>query len=451
MSSTFFGIEIAKRSLQTQKIAMDVAGNNVANASTTGYSRQRVNMVSNIPYQVSGSSNGVLQLGTGVTVENVQRLKDEYIDRQSRSNLGQLGYWEQDQQTLQRVEAIFPNSDNGALQTAMDDFFNGWQSINEYPLDSSLRTSVLEKGKSLADTLNQDYQQLSVIGENLDEQLNSTKEQISQLCDQIISVSDAIDHSYAKDNNVLLDKRDLLLDNLAKLVKIDVRQNDDNKNLVDVTVGGVSLISGTSNDSASFFENTVDVDGFEGASIGGTIGGILDARTQVGNYMSDLKTLAGSIAKAINDVYTSNGVDALFFKSQEDIDPDSNYIIELAVTTGDDIKVGLQEGASGDTTIALAIAQLRNQNFEELGNSSFEAYNQQLMVTIGEESSSAQQMQDNYQAINDQLYALQQSVSGVSIDEEMTNILEYQTGYQAAAKVMTSINDMLDILMNIIR
>ena len=451
MSSTFFGVELAKRGLQAQRAGMNVVSNNVANVNTDGYSRQRAYLVSSIPYNVADCPNGVYQLGTGADLSDVQRLRDSAVGRLNQNNLGELGFWEQDQQVLSRVEAIFPDAVDGGMEMYLDDFFNAWQSVNENPLDSGLKVGVLETGRSLSSAMNQYYEQLTNIGNNLNDQLTTTKDRITRLCGQIIDLGKSITKSYANNNNVLLDQRDNLVDELAKLVKIDVKTNQTNNDYLDITVDGISLINGTNNSSESV-EYTVDS--------GGAIGGIIYAQTQVGKYRGNLKTLAHAIVEEVNGVYANPPInedppvtrpDEKFFKDQ-DTDPESMIIMELDVTYGSDVKVGLHDEASGDTRIALAIAQLRNKKITTDNlNCTFEAYNQNLLVGIGQESKSAQQMQDTYQSINDQLYAQQQSVSGVSIDEEMANLMQYQVGYQSAAKIFTSMDEMLQTLLDMVR
>jgi flagellar hook-associated protein 1 FlgK len=435
MSGTFFGLELGKRALQANRMGMDVTGNNVANANTSGYSRQRVNLVTGPPYTASSYPNGdIYQLGTGVNVGNIERIRNTYIDGQIRSNLSQIGYQEEEQQVLQRVEALFPDSVDEGVQVYINDFFNGWQEVNENPLDQGIQSGLLEKGKALATAMNQSYEQLGIISKELNTEQSDLINEVSILTDRIVQVNSSIAKSHAENNNVLLDERDLLLDDLAKLVKIDVKTNNDNKDLIDVSVNGIALITGTTNsfDAANF--NTTDV--------GGSVGSILNAQTRVNNYTDKLTKLADAIAKEINGVYPEEDK---FFKDQSDA-LKNKKIIEL------------DDDASVDTQIALEVAQLRNKKIDTLGEDlgkdegvTFEAYYQDLMVTIGEESKTAGQLLETYEAIGDQLFAQQQSVSGVSIDEEMTNLLQYQYGYQAASKIITTIDEMLETLLGIIR
>ncbi|ACV61587.1 flagellar hook-associated protein FlgK [Desulfofarcimen acetoxidans DSM 771] len=430
MSGTFFGLEIGKRALQANKTGMDVTGNNVANANTTGYSRQRVNLVTGPPYTGSG-----YQLGTGVNVGDIERIRNNYIDGQVRSNLSQIGYQEKEQNVLQKVEALFPYSVNEGMQVYLNDFFNGWQEVNENPLDKGIQAGVLEKGKALAAAMNQSYEQLGIIRKDVDTEHTDLVSQVGKLTERIVKVNESIAKSHAENNNVLLDERDLLLDRLAKLVKIDATMNNDNKALVDVSVNGVALITGTA--------NNFNAANFDTPDVGGSVGSLINTGSRIDNYKEKLEKLANAIAEEINGLYTGEGK---FFKDLSNASDsktlNNNKIIEL------------DDNASVDPQIALEAAQLRNKKIDSLGEDegiTFESYYQDLMVTIGEESNSAGQLLETYEAIGDQLFAQRESVSGVSIEEEMTNLLQYQYGYQAASKIITTIDQMLETLLGIIR
>ena len=431
MSGTFFGLEMGKRALQANRMGMDVTGNNVANANTPGYSRQRVNLVTSLPYTGSNYQNGdIYQMGTGVNVGDIERIRDSYIDEQVRSNLSQIGYQEKEQQVLQRVEALFPDSVNDGMQSYLNEFFNGWQEVNENPLDQGLHEGLLEKGQALATVMNQSYEQLGIIRKELNTEHTDLVSEVSRLTERIVQLNDSINKSYAKANNVMLDERDLLLDDLAKLVKIDVTTNNDNQALVDVRVNGIDLIIGTT--------NSFDAANFDTPNVGGSVGSIINTQSQVDDYTDKLKRLAGAIAEEINGVYTENGE---FFKDQTDA-LENDRIIEL------------NDNASIDTEIALEIAQLRNKKIDSLGEDggvTFESYYQDLMVTIGEKSNASGQLLETHEAIGDQFFAQRESVSGVSIDEEMTNLMQYQYGYQAASKIITTIDQMLETLLSIVR
>ncbi|WP_066637337.1 flagellar hook-associated protein FlgK [Desulfolucanica intricata] len=448
MSGTFFGLEIARRALQANRMGMDVTGNNVANANVEGYSRQRANFVSSLPYTGSNYQNGqIYQLGTGANVGDIQRIRDEYVDYQLRSNLSEISYWEKNRQLLQRVEAIFPDPANTGIQMHLNEFFNGWQEVNENPQDKGLRVGLLEKSRALTLSINQSYEQLNVVLDNLNKEHEVLVAEVERITGRICQLNEAIYKSYAKNNNVLMDERDLMLDELAKLVKIEVKPNTGDKDLVNVSVNGKQLINGTQN---LLTGENFDKDIFNTVDVGGSVGSVVKVREQINGpdgYMQKLQKLASQITEKINGVYENHNSDFKFFKPLENLQ--SNKIIELNLATGDEIIVG--SGAAGDTQFALEISQLRNKKIEELDNNTFESYFQEVMVSIGEAGNAAGQLLYAHESIGDQLYAQRESVSGVSIDEEMVNLMQFQFGYQASAKILTTIDEMLETLLNTVR
>lgn len=246
MPSTFFGLEIARRGLITNKTALDVTGHNVANANTAGYSRQTVSMGTSIPlFQPSlNRAQFVGQIGTGVQVDEIKRYRETFLDLQYRNENRGLGYWEVRSDTLQKVQELMAEHSGSGLSSVMDQFWEAWEDLTVHPTKPAARGVVVQRGKAVAETFNYLARQLRQLEVDLNDkvqtivdEVNSISKQIADLNGQILAIE------VTKDNaNDLRDKRDLLLDKLSKLVDINV--SEDNQGMVNVGAGNGSLVTG---------------------------------------------------------------------------------------------------------------------------------------------------------------------------------------------------------------
>ncbi|MCL6449629.1 MAG: flagellar basal body protein, partial [Armatimonadetes bacterium] len=162
MISTFFGIEIARRGLMAGRNAMDVTAHNLANASTKGYTRQDPVFTATDPYTLPNAWQKLLpgQLGSGVEVSQIRRIRDSILDQQVRSALGEDGFWQARQDALQRVEAVFPEPSEVGLESVLARFFDAWHELNNNPGDPGLKAVVKEAGEELAVNFRHIYRQL---------------------------------------------------------------------------------------------------------------------------------------------------------------------------------------------------------------------------------------------------------------------------------------------------
>lgn len=289
MRTTFFGLEIARSALQTQQRALDVTGHNIANANTDGYTRQEAVIGAKNPYTVPGMNRPASpgQVGTGVQVEEIRRLRDGFIDIQVRTENKSLGYWEAKRDALQKVEVILSEPSDSGLRTVLDQFWEGWQELSKNPESLAVRSVVRQRGIAVAETFNhldQLYRELQRdLNDNIKvkvQDINSIVKQIADINMQILPVEALGDKA-----NDLRDKRDLLLDKLSKIVDIGVSENSLGQ--VNVTIGGRALVSGKTassllarpNAANNGYVDVVWANDKQAASItAGEIRGLLEAR-----------------------------------------------------------------------------------------------------------------------------------------------------------------------------
>ncbi|MCM1988114.1 flagellar hook-associated protein FlgK [Oceanirhabdus seepicola] len=228
MSGLLSIFNVAKRGMSAQQYSIGITNHNVANANTEGYSRQRAQLQTSNPFMAPSMNSyiGPGQLGTGVEVATVQRVRNEFIDFQIRGELSTQGKYEAREALLSEVENIYNEPSDTGISGLLGKFYDSWQQLSKQPQSSNARTVVAQQSKALADELNHNYNQLNKLKENTNLQIkesvfrvNNVLEQIDDLNQQIISVKVS-----EQEPNDLMDRRDLLIDELSSLLNVDVKK-----------------------------------------------------------------------------------------------------------------------------------------------------------------------------------------------------------------------------------
>lgn len=486
MISTFSGFDIARKALIAQQQALNVVGHNIANAGTPGYSRQRAVLAATQPYTIPSmhSPTSAGQIGTGVEVTSIYRLRDSFTDFQYRNENQTLGNWEAQWETLDRVEGIIAEPASAGLKTTISEFFNAWQDLSRDAGSDTARAVVRQRGAAVADMFRHIYNQLDEAKTDLNEGIRLSLEDINSLADQIAAVNGQIQsselHGYMA--NDLRDKRDLLVDELSKLVNINVFDRDGEFAIV---VNGNSLVrhetvthmtlSAAEQPAGSGVHDVVwrNNDGSEGLSVApqnGRLAGLVTSRDKLqNNYMNALNELANQFAQAVNDIH-EQGWHLTATADPDNLQPDDweqgqsffasndggaisarNIILDAALT---DTPAGRRLIAAagdakttGDGATALALGQLRNQPIPQL-NGTIEQRLEGILGVLGVDTQQAQRIYENQTALTEQLQARRDSVSSVSLDEELTDMIRFQHAYSAAARLVTTMDEVLDTLIN---
>ena len=446
MPGTFFGVEIARRGLSVHQRATQVSQNNVANAHTEGYSRQRPVMAATNPYQLPILSQG--QLGSGVEVKEVERLRDIFLDGELRINLAEVGFWEGQENALAKVEALFTEPGENSVNDLLAAFWNSWQELSNNPQEASARIFVAQTAVNLTTRLNYLTAQMDTAQGEITENLNFNVKELNELAAQLAEINKSIAKGLVKENHALMDQRDLILDKMARLAELEVSLGDNN--MVTVIVGGQTIIEG-------FEVHPVEAEELP-AETKGELGGLFTAREKMNDYLVKLdlfnQTLADKVNAAHQEGYTLNGIPGSEFFALTEA---ANGLKEISVNEeilNDPNKIAAAEvtDAPGDGRNALAIAALREKtDFIELGNSSLAGFYRQLVTEIGAAKNQANQNTANFKLIAAQFEAQRQSLSGVLIDEELTLLMQYQYAYQASAQALKIMDDLLDTLVNRIK
>ncbi|WP_400162310.1 flagellar hook-associated protein FlgK [Brevibacillus sp. TJ4] len=488
MRSSFHGIEVSKRGLFAQQAALNTTSHNIANANTEGYSRQRVNLVTTngLPYVGLHAGTEAGLLGTGVRADNIQRLRNEFLDIQYRNEFNRQGFWDARAETLERLEGIMNEPSETGLQKVMDQMWQSWQDLANDPSDTSARAVVRERSQAVADTFNSLYTQLNQVQADLNNvisvktlEINSLGQQIAALNGQIANL---VPHGYTP--NDLYDQRDVLLDRLSNLVSINVTPTT--SGMVDVTIQGQAFVTGQASQVMATQQNpatglySMTLGGAPFVPTSGYMAGTFEARDQiVTNMKSRLDVLAVNLTKEINDIHRAgrsladiqnNAVQDLpFFVDRTAVAGDpatKNYptgaasiVINPAILQSLDAiaaaKAGNPTTSVGNNEAALDIAAIK---FKVLAagagpldlpeNTTLDSYYQNTISQLGVSAQEAIRNQANAEMLVDTVGNQRQSVSGVSIDEEMAELVKFQHAYSASARVMTSMDEILDRVIN---
>ncbi|OEH86725.1 flagellar hook-associated protein FlgK [Desulfuribacillus stibiiarsenatis] len=515
MRSTFHGLEVSKRGIFAQQSALHVTGHNIANANTEGYTRQVANMRTSpaIPYTGMQMSKNPGLLGTGVDVADILRLREDYLDMQFRGEQKHLGYWEARKDTLSKVEMVLNEPSDTGLQATLDKFWTSWQDLAKEPEASSARAVVLERAYALTETLGAIRTGLvehqrdmnSVIAIKTTE-INSITTQLRDINDQIGRVEP---HGYRA--NDLKDQRDVLIDQLSRLVNVDAVQpvlfpDGRDTGMVRVMVGDVAIVDGRQRAEMTVAENEetglFDVN-LAGAPVRlnrGELQGLLESRGistlndpedpesgyGVNGILPDvlrhLDILATEFASHINEIHSTgltlddinngrtlaDGDKLMFFIDKDHYNQTGEYIqprnagsfmvhphiqgsLDKIAAGREVIQADNTSSPSyeGDGRNASAIASIKFKIIAGLPETAtFDDFYRNLIARIGVQATEADRLMNNSQVLADQVDNRRQSISGVSLDEEMANMIKFQHAYNASARAITNIDGMLDTIIN---
>ena len=462
MSNIIGLLDLGRGALLTHQKSIYVTGHNIANVNTPGYTRQRVNLAAGAPLT---SSPG--QLGTGVIATEIQRIYDRYLNVQINAEQQSLGRWEAQKNALDKVEFIFNESEGYGLNQAMSEFWNAWQDLATSPDGHTQRVALLSSSEYLTTTLNRMSRDLSQHQTDLDsyiamaaDEINSITAQISTLNRKIVEVEVG-----GQNANDLKDRRDALIKDLSQL--IDINAYEDNRGSIDIsTARGRMLVENeyawqlTTRANVSGHQNVMWVDPSGNlvditASISeGRLKGWLDVRDQViPDYLNRLDTLTGSIIADVNTLH-AGGFDLnsnpgqLFFTGNDaaTVQVDANllsnpHLIAASATAS---------GVPADNGNAIAIANLQHLRGMSGGIATYDDFYNSLVSDVGSDVQSATDYYEHQSTVTANLDLYRESISGVSLDEEMLNLIKFQHAYDAAAKLVSTVDEMINTVMNMV-
>jgi flagellar hook-associated protein 1 len=466
MANMIYGmLSVARTALITQQKALDITANNIANVNTEGYSRQRLNMEQNEPVRYEGGT-----LSTGVRANRtIQRVYDRFLAAQMAEAASQEGRWEAQRETLEKAELMFDDASGYGLNGAMNEFWNSWQELANNPSGYTERAALLANSENLTLVFNKLSRDLTQVQSDSDVNIEGAVGDINTLTNEIAGLNlkiAEVEAGNAHSANDFRDQRDMKLKTLAGLIDVNSFEDADGF-LTIVSTNGHTLVDRTSSWNLATNLNT---DGFQDvyweSSSGvqqnitddistGKLKGWIEARdTLIPDFLSRLDDMAVAMATAVNSQHTSgldlNGDAGLDFFSpftgaaditvNSAISNDTNLIAAAANT----------ENVPGGNSNAIATAEIQNQLLLGGGSATIDDSYSGLVSDVGRFVSQASVNVDHQSMVSLQLATYREEVSGVSMDEEMVNMVQFQSAYAAAAKMVTTVDEMLQTLINMI-
>ncbi|MGP1565478.1 MAG: flagellar hook-associated protein FlgK [Treponema sp.] len=332
MGSTFSGIELGKRSIMAHTDAITTAGHNISNADTEGYSRQRVQIKEFDPLYMPQLERAERpgMIGQGVDVQSVKRVRDEFLDQRITASQNEESYWATRSKYYTMIESIYNEPDDVSIRSNMDKFWQSWQELSVHPEEQAARQAVVTRGDNLTDSIKTKWDSLMGVGTLLNSDIEATVKQVNDFTRQIAALNTEIIRSEAMGDNPndLLDRRDLLVDKLSKLINITSDRRDPDEFMVHLD--GHILVQGGI--ARSFdLESVVDNNGYsklvwkdtgdDAVVSGGTLGALIELRdVDVRSEIQSLNTMTMNFADLVNDVhrnaYGANHVTGLNFFTQ---------------------------------------------------------------------------------------------------------------------------------------
>ena len=509
MRSTFAGLSIASSGLFAAQRALDITGHNISNVNTRGYSRQRLNQAAQDPMSIVGGQG---QLGLGVEMQFISQVRDEMLDIKYRTEVNTLGEWEEKYNSISQIEAIFNEPTDTGIRKVMDNFFEGLNSLSKDPSSPTTRAVFIQSAVALAQNFNHMTDNFEKMIRDANEEVESSVRSINSMGSQIARLNEQIleaelDGSRAND---LRDARNLLIDDLSKLVDIQVKEvpiSNGNSSTLSILIQGTPLVNytdtnvlelETDQDHPMYKDgldaipprtdlSTIRVSNIKWATgssldqtkLGGTIGGQLqqrdgfkDENKGIPYYVRFTSEFAKSFAETINTAHaagyalgatTPSGLDIFESNGGATINAGNIKVNQALLNDPTLLALGGVSGAKDDNKNAIAMLELRNNKsfISEieynplsgkskivLGEGTPEDVIKTMISTLGVDGQEAKRMFNNQQYLAEEIDSFRMSVSGVSLDEEMSNMIKFQHAYNAAARMITTVDEMIDVIIN---
>lgn len=470
-------LSIARTALTAQRKAMEISSNNLSNSGTEGYTRQRAILT---PQEATPLPSGMY--GSGVQVENVQRVRDGFLDASFREQASSASYSKQRSDLLARVEGALNEPSDSGLSATLDAFWSAWSDLANDPTSSTARSAVQERGRQVAETFHQIDARLddsrAAAESRLEGQvrtLNEKAERIAELNSKIVS-----EESGGITAPNLRDQRDLALDEMSDVVDLKVSEQENGS--VTVFTDGLNLVDG--NDAEALeakkngsgdFELQVKGSSRTISGPGGSAGAIMDfLNDTLPGYVSDLDKMAENLVTETNSIH-HDGIPPELPAGASDPDPDIDFFdtadsdaleaggIELsdaieadeqhiAAGSGDDTATHPDSYRAGNNDIALEMADLRDKTLAALNDKSFNGfYSDDIVGQVGVDASEARKRSEADSALLSQIETRRARKHGVSTDEEMIDLVRHQQAFTAAARMVTTADEMMQTVLDMKR
>lgn len=455
-------LNIAKDALLSHQAAINLTGTNIANVSTPGYTRQR-------PVFSASSSQSV-------EIANIERIYDRFLGAQINEQMYNLGYSEAKKDELCRIEMIFNEAGGGGISELLSKFWSAWEDLSANPSGQAERQALVSVSQSLTSMFRSYSNELLSVQDDANTRIQGLAHQVNGYLSDIADINSKITRTEADDIglNTLKDKRAELLSGLAEIV--DFHYFEDSKGAINIFLSNgmplvegnqtweLDVVTGNHASNTSFydivFKDDPDEEVINSSITKGRLAAFIGVRdTTAKGYMESLDELAAALVEKVNAQHEkgydmSQNLGEAFFVF-DNIDPDVKEARDMNVNAdiiADVNKIAASETVNGDGGNAVSISAIQDELTMNGDKSTFSAYYSSFLVgQIGQDVADANRNFDHHTNVMNQLTNRREEISGVSIDEEMMNLLRYQTGYNAAARLFGVADELVDTLMNMVQ
>jgi len=481
---------IGKSGLFASKKSLEVTGHNLSNVNTEGYSRQKVMQSTAIPI-----SHGGFTQGTGVKVDGVNRVNDEFINKRLNNALSSNKFYEARSENLDQIESIFNEIDSEGLNQILNKFFNSFRELANQPENETIRSVVRDNAGMVVKDFRRIRETLDMQANNIDRKISTTVSEANRLLGHIADLNGKIATIEAQQGETgdLRDQRDLAIKNLSEFFK--VHTYTDEKNRFVITAQGIgTLVTGLhSQELAVISKNKIDSSNNMNGSVeivlkdrpsqpvtnkfqSGSLASIIKVRNDdLRKLQDDIDGIAFQFTSSVNSIHRQG-----FVNRPIQMGPDGQPVAAdpKGLTTGLDffvqplekegaalgidlsesvksdlsnIAAALAPNAPGDNRVAIAISKLQHERIAGEDNVTLEEKYLQTIGNIGLETGKARLDSEQSSGLLAQATSIRERLTGVSIDEETSNMVRYQHAYEASAKIMQAADEMFKTVLELKR
>jgi flagellar hook-associated protein 1 FlgK len=463
MTSLLNALNAGKTSLLTNQKSIEIVGNNIANVNTEGYSRQRAELM-----QIPAVNFGDFFVGQGVAVSDVSRDYSVFINRQLQDKTIEYGEETGKSGSLTELERIFNVSEDN-LASEINDFFDAWQELTANPSGQVERDVVMQRGALLGEAFRTITDELDTVAQNMNTEIVGEVASLNKQITELAKLNDRINLTEISGQtaNSARDQRDLIVKNLSET--LGVQTFTDNRGMLCVQLpGGLPLVQGNMASTIKTVTVGTDVNlqlettgvtmDINLDNLGGKFKGMFEMRDVfIAGLRNDLNTLATDLTDAVNvahrDGYGSdqmNGRD--FFYDMAALGPNDvpSRNVRMVLTDASQVAAATNlTAAPGDNGNALKIAALEVTHKVSTTNDTFDNFFSQMVASVGIEAARNDLALKGAEDATVQLQNLRDGFSGVSLEEEMIDLIQYQRGFESSAKFLSTVDEMMNALLQL--
>lgn len=477
-----YGFNTAVRGLLASQRSLYTTNHNINNANTKGYSRQQAAQRATNPFEIPG----VGFQGTGTEIHNIQRVRDSFVDFKYWNESAPTGEWDVKKANLAEIEKMMGEPSNNSFRQYMDDFYTSLEDMSKNPSDVAFRQPVRENALAFTKHLNETAQRLENMKKDTEYDIEIKVDHVNSLSSQIAGLNRQIHLAEVsgKPANDLRDRRELLVDDLSTIVNVQVNESPDGK--YNVSVGGITIVDHLHVNKMSF--NEVDAKDGAGNDIkkfkltwenggdvklrSGELKGLIDIFTGNGEdntyrgvpyFEKKLNEFASGYADKFNskhkEGFTSKGDQGIDFFVGSGAEPITAATITINQKILDDVSLiaaaGNKDGSAEDANNILELIEQReNKNFfgndpgDKMSKGTPDDFIKSMLSSMAVDSLQAQRAYATQEIIQKNISTKRYSISGVSPNEEMADMVRFQHVYVASSKMISTMDALLDLTVN---